>query len=149
MGLQGDQRALLQLLSERGQSYEDIGSLLGLDVEEVRTRARSALTEMGGEDPDREVGLTDYLLGQADPIGRADAARHVQADPGANALAHKLVAQLRLLARGRSFPCCRARRVRPRPPQRRLHRRRDRRRPHRRPSPARRRAAASRHPSAG
>ena len=95
---------MLQLLLERGQSYEDIGSLLGLDVEEVRTRARSALTEMGGEDPDREVGLTDYLLGQADPIGRADAARHVQADPGANALAHKLVAQLRLLAPGAELP---------------------------------------------
>ena len=95
---------MLQLLLERGQSYADIGSLLGLEVEEVRTRARSALTEMGGEDPDREVGLTDYLLGQADPIGRADAARHLQADPQANALAQKLVAQLRLLAPGAELP---------------------------------------------
>ena len=95
---------MLQLLLERGQSYSDIGSLLGLEVEEVRTRARAALTEVGGEDPDREVALTDYLLGQADPIGRADAARHLQADPAANALAQKLAAQLRLLAPGAELP---------------------------------------------
>jgi hypothetical protein len=95
---------MLQLLLERGQSYGDIGSLLGLEVDEVRTRARAALTEIGGEDPDREVALTDYLLGQADPIGRADAARHLQADPQANALAQKLAAQLRLLAPGAELP---------------------------------------------
>ena len=38
----------------------------------MRSRARAALTELGGADPDRNVGLTDYLLGQADPIGRAE-----------------------------------------------------------------------------
>ena len=36
---------------------------------------RGALTALGGVDPDRNVGITDYLLGQADPIGRADAVR--------------------------------------------------------------------------
>ena len=95
---------MLQLLLERRQSYADIGSLLGLDVEAVRARARAALTEIGGEDPDRDVGLTDYLLGQADPIGRADAARHLQADPEANALAQKLITQLRLLAPNAELP---------------------------------------------
>ena len=72
---------MLQLLLRAGQSYEDIASLLGVGVDEVRDRARAALTEIAGEDPDREVGLTDYLLGQADPIGRADAVRHCAADP--------------------------------------------------------------------
>jgi hypothetical protein len=95
---------MLQLLLERGQSYADIGSLLGLQVDEVRARARGALTEMAGEDPDRDVALTDYLLGQADPIGRADAARHLQTDPEANALAQKLLTQLRLLAPGAELP---------------------------------------------
>ena len=95
---------MLQLLLERGQSYDDIAGLLGLGVDDVRTRARAALTEMGGEDPDREVGLTDYLLGQADPIGRADAARHLQSDPEARALAEKLESQLRLLAPGADLP---------------------------------------------
>jgi hypothetical protein len=95
---------MLQLLLEGDQSYEDIGSLLGLGVDEVRTRAREALTEIAGENPDRQVALTDYLLGQADPIGRADAARHLQTDPGSRALAEKLLAQLRLLAPGADLP---------------------------------------------
>jgi hypothetical protein len=95
---------MLALLLERHQTYADIGSLLDLDVEAVRARARAALTEIAGEDPDREVGLTDYLLGQADPIGRADAARHLQADPDANALARKLISQLRLLAPNAELP---------------------------------------------
>lgn len=104
MALSEDQRAMLQLLLQSGQTYEDIGSLLGSDVDEVRERARAAFQEMGGEDPDREVSLTDYLLGQADPIGRADAARHLQSDPEANALAQKLAAQLRLIAPGADLP---------------------------------------------
>ena len=64
----------------------------------MRNRARSALQEIGGADPDAEVGLSDYLLGQADPIGRADAVRHLQSDPETNALAERLVQNLRLLA---------------------------------------------------
>ena len=95
---------MLQLLLERGQSYEDISGLLGLGMDDVRARARAALTEMGGEDPDREVGLTDYLLGQADPIGRADAARQLQSDPDTRALAEKLISQLRLVAPGAELP---------------------------------------------
>jgi hypothetical protein len=86
---------MLQLLLQQGQSYEDIASLLGLEVEQVRSRAREALTEIGGEDPDSKVGLTDYLLGQADPIGRADAVRHLQSDPEDHRLATDLAAILR------------------------------------------------------
>lgn len=104
MPLSEDQRAMLQLLLQRRQSYEDIGSLLGLEVDEVRERARAALSEISGEDPDRAVGLTDYLLGQADPIGRADVARHLQSEPDSRALAEKLLAQLRLLAPDAALP---------------------------------------------
>ncbi len=104
MPLSGDQRAMLQLLLERGQSYEDIASLLGLGTDEVRARARGALEEIGGSDPDADVGLTDYLLGQADPIGRADAARHLQEDPAARDLAEKLTTQLQVLAPSAELP---------------------------------------------
>jgi anti-sigma factor RsiW len=104
MPLAEDQRAMLQLLLEGGQSYADIGSLLGVDAGEVRNRARAALQEMGGADPDAQVSLTDYLLGQADPIGRADAARHLQGDPAAASLAQRLSAQLRLLAPNARLP---------------------------------------------
>ncbi len=95
---------MLQLLLEGGQSYDDIGSLLGIAPDEVRTRARSALGEIGGADPDAQVGLSDYLLGQADPIGRADAVRHLQNDPEANALAQRLVQNLKLLAPKAQLP---------------------------------------------
>jgi hypothetical protein len=99
-----EQRAMLQLLLEGGQGYDDIGSLLGIAPDEVRLRARSALTEIGGADPDVQVALSDYLLGQADPIGRADAVRHLQSDPEANALAQRLVQNLRLLAPRADLP---------------------------------------------
>ncbi|MGE5748297.1 MAG: hypothetical protein ACM33U_13695 [Solirubrobacterales bacterium] len=104
MAVTDEQRAMLQLLLEGGQSYEDIGSLLGVAPDEVRSRARSALDEIGGADPDAQVGLSDYLLGQADPIGRADAVRHLQSDPEANALAQRLVQNLRLLAPKAQLP---------------------------------------------
>jgi hypothetical protein len=95
---------MLQLLLEGGQGYEDIGGLLGTSGEEVRTRARAALREMGGADPDATAGLTDYLLGKADPIGRADSVRQLQNDAQANELASRLVAQLRLLAPRAELP---------------------------------------------
>lgn len=94
MALTADQQATLQLLLERGQRYSDLATVLGIGEAEVRARARSALTELGGADPDRNVGLTDYLLGQADPIGRADASRHLRADPADHELAAALVERL-------------------------------------------------------
>jgi hypothetical protein len=104
VALTDEQRAMLQLLLEGGQGYPEIGSLLGISPEEVRSRARAALGEIGGADPDAQVPISDYLLGQADPIGRADAVRHLQSDPEANALAERLVAQLRLLAPRAELP---------------------------------------------
>jgi hypothetical protein len=104
MPLREDDRALLQLVCERGQSYADLGELLGISEEQVRQKARGALRELGGSDPDAEVGLTDYLLGQADPIGRADAVRHLQQDPDARELAEAIVAKLRLLAPAAELP---------------------------------------------
>jgi hypothetical protein len=95
---------MLQLLLEGGQGYDDIASLLGTTPDEVRSRSRDALREMGGADPDSAVQLSDYLLGQADPIGRADAVRHLQNDAEANALASRLVSQLRLLAPAAQLP---------------------------------------------
>lgn len=104
MALKGDQRALLQLLCERGQSYEDLSGLLGISEDEVRNRARASLQELGGADPDAEVGLTDYLLGQADPIGRADAVRYLQGDPETLALASRIEAQLAEIAPQATLP---------------------------------------------
>lgn len=104
MPLKGDERALLQLVCERGQSYEDIAGLLGTDVPGVQAKARAALTELGGADPDAEIGLTDYLLGQSDPIGRADAIRFLQQDPAHHELAQRLEHALLELAPAANLP---------------------------------------------
>ena len=101
MALTADQNAALQLILEREQSYGDLAALLGVDEDEVRARARAALTELGGADPDRNVGLTDYLLGQADPIGRADAVRHLRDDINDHRLARELIETLQRDVPGR------------------------------------------------
>jgi hypothetical protein len=95
---------MLQLLLERGQSYDDLASILGVGQDEVRSRARAALKDLAGADPDRNVALTDYLLGQADPIDRADAVRHLKDDPEDLALVTELAQKLRLVAPEAELP---------------------------------------------
>lgn len=95
---------MLQLLLERGQSYDDLASILGGDATDVRRRARAALTELAGADPDRNVALTDYLLGQADPIDRADAVRHLKDNPEDLAMVTELAQKLRLVAPEAQLP---------------------------------------------
>ena len=106
---------MLQLLLERGQSYADLASLLGVDEAEVRARARAALAELAGADPDRHAGLTDYLLGQADPIGRADAVRHLKDDPADLDLATEIAQKIRLIAPAAELPRLPGEERRPRP----------------------------------
>jgi hypothetical protein len=104
MALTADQQATLQLLLVRGQRYADLAALLDVEEAEVRSRARAALTELGGADPDRNVGLTDYLLGQADPIGRADASRHLREHADDLALVNALAERLREMFPGAELP---------------------------------------------
>jgi hypothetical protein len=104
MALSEDSRSLLQLLLARGKSYDDIAGLLGVDRTEVQRRANAALTEINGSDPDARAGLTDYLLGQADPIARADTARTLAEDPEALETATSISDQLRLLVPGANLP---------------------------------------------
>jgi hypothetical protein len=54
VGLSDDQRALLRLLAQREQGYDDIAALMGLSVAEVRVRVKDALDAVereGGEAP--------------------------------------------------------------------------------------------------
>lgn len=46
MTLTDDQRALLRLLAQREEGYEDIAALKGLSVEQVRAEVKDALAEM-------------------------------------------------------------------------------------------------------
>lgn len=109
--MRADSRAMLQLLLERGQSYDDIAAVLGQQREDVRERSRSALGELGGAAPEPE--LSDYLLGQADPVGRADAVRRLQDDPDALELASRIVVELHEIAPQADLPTLPEGRARP------------------------------------
>jgi Sigma-70, region 4 len=46
MALSEDQKAMLKLVSQPGTSYEDIAALMGLSVEQVRTKVDAALKQL-------------------------------------------------------------------------------------------------------
>src|SRR5438270_13038648 len=65
--LPADQKAVLQLVLQRGRSYDDIAALLSIDRAAVRQRALGALDVLGpqtGVPAQRRALITDYLLGQ-------------------------------------------------------------------------------------
>lgn len=49
MALSDDQKAMLRLLAQREQGYDDLASLMGLSVDEVRSRVKEALKELDSE----------------------------------------------------------------------------------------------------
>jgi hypothetical protein len=49
MALSDDQRAMLRLLAQREQGYEDMAALMGVSVEELRARVKDALAQLEGE----------------------------------------------------------------------------------------------------
>lgn len=104
MPLSEDSRALLQLLLGRRKTYSDISALLGIDEVDVRSRAITALAEVDASQPPPDAGLTDYLLGQADPIARADVKSRLSGDPALASQAADLAAQLQLLVPGADLP---------------------------------------------
>ncbi len=62
-----DQRAVIDLVLQRGRSYDDIARLLAIDRAAVRTRALAAFEAIGPEtgiSPESRALITDYLLGQ-------------------------------------------------------------------------------------
>jgi hypothetical protein len=67
--LSDDQRALLRLLAQREEGYEDIAALMGLSVAELRARVKEALLELEG------AGASDAA---SDPTERAPVARAPQ-----------------------------------------------------------------------
>ena len=49
MALSDDQRAMLRLLAQREQGYDDIAALMGISVDDVRARVRGALAQLEEE----------------------------------------------------------------------------------------------------
>lgn len=95
-----EQTAVLQLILAQGKSYEEIADLLGLDADDVRQRAHTALDRLGPEGgrrltPARRGEISDYLLGQDDDVDRRATREYLADSPGARAWARVVAAELR------------------------------------------------------
>jgi hypothetical protein len=69
MALTDDQRAMIRLLAQREEGYEDIAALMGLSVDEVRARVKEALTDLdsSGEAPEAPPAAKVEEPEQAEP----------------------------------------------------------------------------------
>jgi hypothetical protein len=96
-----DQRAVLDLVLQRGRSYDDIARLLAIDRAAVRARALAAFDAIGpdtGLAPESRALITDYLLGQL-PDKVAEQARDRLAEsPYERAWARVLASELSSVA---------------------------------------------------
>src|SRR5690606_28747925 len=71
---------------------------------DVRARAQAALVELDPSQPVPDAVVTDYLLGQADAIAKADVQRRIADDPATADSVGAFADQLRLLVPGSSTP---------------------------------------------
>lgn len=55
MALSEDQKAMLRLLAQREQGYDDLAALMGLSVDEVRARVKDALEQLEAEGKEAPV----------------------------------------------------------------------------------------------
>jgi hypothetical protein len=96
-----DQKAVLELVLQRGRSYDEIAKLLSIDRAGVRERALAAFDALGprtGVPPERRALITDYML-RALPARVADEVReHLVSSPSERAWARVVASELQPLA---------------------------------------------------
>jgi hypothetical protein len=100
-GLSADQRAVLQLVLQRGRSYREIARLLSIDRAAVRERALAAFDALGPQTrvpAERRALITDYLLGQLSEPAREETRDRLAASPSERAWARLLCSELAPLA---------------------------------------------------
>lgn len=96
-----DQRAVLQLVLQRGRSYDDIAKLLSIDREGVRDRALQAFDALGPQTRvpgDRRALITDYLLAQLPPLVADDVHTRLAESASERAWARVVASELQPLA---------------------------------------------------
>jgi hypothetical protein len=95
--LPADQRAVLQLVLQRGRSYDEIARLLSIDRAAVRQRALTAFDILGpqtGLADQRRALITDYLLGQLPPAVTNQVRDRLAESPSERAWARVLASEL-------------------------------------------------------
>jgi hypothetical protein len=88
-----DQRAVVQLVLQRGRSYEQIAELLKISEDAVRARAHAGLSALAGDvelPADKVALLADFLLGQQNGRPRHDTERLLSGDAAARAWAEEV-----------------------------------------------------------
>ena len=98
-----DQRAVLQLVLQRGRSYDDIAQLLSIDRAAVGQRAHAALDALGPGtrvDADRRAQIADYLLGQQTEAEAAQTRERMAGSASERAWARVVASELTPFATG-------------------------------------------------
>ena len=96
-----DQRAVIDLVLQRGRSYDDIAQLLTIDRAAVRARALAAFEAIGpdtGISPESRALITDYLLGQLPDQVAEETRERLASSPYDRAWARVLASELAQVA---------------------------------------------------
>jgi hypothetical protein len=97
-----DQRAVLQLVLQRGRTYDEIAAMLSIDRAAVRDRALQAFDEIGPPNrltAERRALITDYLMGQLPPRVAEQIHERLASSPAERAWARALASDLSTLAK--------------------------------------------------
>jgi hypothetical protein len=101
--LPADQRAVLQLVLQRGRSYDDIAQMLSIDRAAVRERALAALDALAPSSrvpTEQRALITDYLLGQLPSGVAANVHNQLAESASERAWARVVASELGTLATG-------------------------------------------------
>ena len=92
-----DQRAVVQLVLQRGRSYEQIAELLKISEDAVRARAHAGLTALAPDaelPADKVAQISDFLLGQQNGKPRQATRRMLRSNAAAREWAETVRARL-------------------------------------------------------
>jgi Anti-sigma-K factor rskA/Sigma-70, region 4 len=97
--LSAQQRAIVDLILKRGQSYDQLAETLDMPEARVRQLAGEALTSLapvsaGAVDEDWRGQIADYLLGQQDPPDAASTRGHLRRSESARAWSRSVLDSL-------------------------------------------------------
>jgi hypothetical protein len=107
--LPAEQKAIIELVVQRGRDYDALGEALDITPSRVRELARDALLVLSPRtakrvDPERQAQIADYLLGQQGD-GEADATRaHLRRSEPGRAWANSVLDSLEDLYGEREMP---------------------------------------------
>src|SRR3954452_1417265 len=107
--LPAEQRAILELVAGRGQSYEELSGMLGMPASRVRELAREALGDLAPAtaarvDADWRDQIADYVLGQQSGPESTATRGHFKRSEPARAWAYSLLDSLGHLFPNGSMP---------------------------------------------